>query len=212
MAHIEHREDKGSMAQVNSEGQQNQPSQEFAVAAAESLQARQRRRIAQLEEKLEILEAGQRSNHYMAQGRAIRRIVALFDNVEDLVTENDRRYDLTGDEEANVDQDQLQVGYITLTLTLPWFHKKGVEMEYDEYSHMMKMGADGARGDDTSKLKALVSEWVNREFKPDHPVDPDDKHSRGFTNDACGRLLCLAVMTGVHSMSKGATKTTRTRS
>ncbi|KAG2082405.1 hypothetical protein BD769DRAFT_1376428, partial [Suillus cothurnatus] len=23
-------------------------------------------------------------------------------------------------------------------------------------------------------------------------VDPDDKHSRGFINDACGRLLCLA--------------------
>ncbi|KAG0695472.1 hypothetical protein DFH29DRAFT_773781, partial [Suillus ampliporus] len=53
-------------------------------------------------------------------------------------------------------------------------------------------GADCARGDDTSKLKALVSEWVNREFKPDHPVNPDDKHSRGFTNDACGRLLCPA--------------------
>ncbi|KAG1807379.1 hypothetical protein EV424DRAFT_1329609, partial [Suillus variegatus] len=45
-------------------------------------------------------------------------------------------------------------------------------------------------GDDTSKLKVLVSEWVNHEFKPNPPVDPDDKHLRGFTNDACGRLLC----------------------
>jgi len=40
--------------------------------------------------------------------------------------------------------------------------------------------ADGARGDDTSKLKALVSDWVNCEFKPNLPIDPNDKHSRGF--------------------------------
>ncbi|KAG2095696.1 uncharacterized protein F5147DRAFT_717834 [Suillus discolor] len=201
MEHMEHQEDEGSTAQLNSEGQQGEPSQEFTAAAAASLQARQRRRIAQLEEKLEVLEAGRalkerQSNQYMAQGRAIRRVVSLFDNVEDLVTENDRRYELTGgDEEVNVDQDRLQVGYVTLTNTLPWFHKKAVEMEYDEYVHMIKMlrqGADGARGDDTSKLKTLVSEWVNQEFKPEPPVDPDDKHSRGFINDACGRLLCPA--------------------
>lgn len=42
-------------------------------------------------------------NQYMAQGRAIRRVVALFDNIEDLVTENDRRHELTGDEETNVE-------------------------------------------------------------------------------------------------------------
>lgn len=39
----------------------------------------------------------------MAQGRAIRRIVALFDNVEDLVAENDRRYDEDGDQEYTVE-------------------------------------------------------------------------------------------------------------
>jgi hypothetical protein len=38
----------------------------------------------------------------MAQGRAIRRVVALFDNVEDLVTENDRRYE-DDDEDTNVE-------------------------------------------------------------------------------------------------------------
>jgi hypothetical protein len=39
----------------------------------------------------------------MAQGRAIRRVISLFDNVEDLVTENDRRYDLNDDEETTVE-------------------------------------------------------------------------------------------------------------
>ncbi|KAG2126956.1 hypothetical protein DEU56DRAFT_742666, partial [Suillus clintonianus] len=75
----------------------------------------------------------------------------------------------------------------------------------------LRLGADSARGDDTSKLKTLVSEWVNREFKSDPPVDPHDKYSRGFINDACGRLLCPseldwndpAVRTGIRDRSEG---------
>ncbi|KAG1787458.1 uncharacterized protein HD556DRAFT_1246826 [Suillus plorans] len=150
---------------------------------------------------------------YVAKGRAIRRVVALFDSIEDLVAENDRRYEIE-DQETTIEQDRLQIGYTTLTKTLPWFYKKGSEMEYEEYMHMLKMlrqGADGARGDDTSKLKTLVSEWINREFKPDFPVDQDDKHSRGFTHDVCGRLLCPAeldwnnpeVRAGIRNRSDG---------
>ncbi|KAG1887866.1 hypothetical protein F4604DRAFT_1570638 [Suillus subluteus] len=225
MADIEHQEDEGRVLQT--EGQPDEPSHESTPAEAASLQARQRHRIAHLEEKLEALEAGcaskeRQSNYYLAEGRAIRCVITLFDNVEDLVTENDRRYDLNDDEESNVEQvfhpssyqDQLQVGYIALTHTLLWFHKKGVEMEYDEYAHMMKtlqQGADSARGDNTSKLKTLVAEWVNREFKPVDPVDPDDKHSCGFINNACGKLLCPAefdwnnpiVKAGIQDHSEG---------
>jgi hypothetical protein len=94
----------------------------------------------------------------MAQGRALRRVVALFDNVEDLVAENDRRYDDSQeDQDATLEyvffftfeswmmpisasrQDRLQVGYVVLTQTLPWFHKKGCALEYDDYLHMIKM-------------------------------------------------------------------------
>lgn len=188
--------------------------------AANYVQARQRRRIAQLEQQLETLEAGRAAkekqiNYYMAQGRALRRVVALFDNIENLVAENDRRSDdEQRDQDTTLEQDRLQVGYVVLTQTLPWFHKKGCELEYDDYLHMMKMlrqGADGARGDDTSKLKTLVSEWVNRDFKPDPPVDPEDKHSRGFTNNVCGMLLCPAeldwndpaVRAGIRDRSEG---------
>ncbi|KAG1798921.1 uncharacterized protein HD556DRAFT_1231960 [Suillus plorans] len=188
--------------------------------AANYVQARQRRRIAQLEQQLETLEAGRAAkekqiNYYMAQGRALRRVVTLFDNIENLVAENDRRSDdEQRDQDTTLEQDQLQVGYVVLTQTLPWFHKKGCELEYDDYLHMMKMlrqGADGARGDDTSKLKTLVSEWVNRDFKPDPPVDPEDKHSRGFTNNVCGMLLCPAeldwndpaVRAGIRDRSEG---------
>ncbi|KAG2082779.1 uncharacterized protein F5147DRAFT_590267 [Suillus discolor] len=203
----------------NSEGlgsvehQQAEASHNQAVISA---QARQRRRIAQLEEKLLALKSGcaakeRQTNYYVAQGRAIRCMVALFNSLEDLVAENDRRYDVEEDAETTTDQDRLQIGYITFTNTLRWFFKKATELEYEEYAQMLKMvhlhyvndhltftelcfqlrqGADAAQGDDTSKLKVLVSEWVNCEFKPDPLVDPDDKHSCGFTNDACGRLLC----------------------
>ncbi|KAG1761735.1 hypothetical protein EDD22DRAFT_779319 [Suillus occidentalis] len=185
--------------------------------------ARQRRRIAQLEEKLEALESGRaakerQTNYFVARGRAVRRIVTLFDNIEDLVNENDRRYH-NDDEDHTLEmhsQDRLQIGYATLTKTLPWFHKKGAEMEYDEYLHMLKMlrqGADGARGDDTSKLKSLVAEWANRDLKPTPPqaIDPDDKHCRGFAHDICGKLLCpaeldwdnLDVRTGIRDRSEG---------
>ncbi|KAG1816041.1 uncharacterized protein BJ212DRAFT_1209287, partial [Suillus subaureus] len=54
----------------------------------------------------------------------------------------------------------------------------------------LRQGADGTQGDDTLKLKTLVSDWVNLAFKPTPPVNPDDKHCHGFINDACGRLLC----------------------
>ncbi|KAG2139419.1 hypothetical protein BD769DRAFT_1384385 [Suillus cothurnatus] len=140
-----------------------QPSSEPLQAQLAFVQARQRRRIAELEEKLVTLESG----------RAAKE------------SKNDRRYNIE-DEETSLEQDRLQAGYVTLMGTLPWFYKKSSDMDYDDYVHMLKMlrqGADSARGDDTSKLKALVSEWVNRELKPDPLIDMDDKHTCGFIND-----------------------------
>ncbi|KAG1767784.1 hypothetical protein EDD22DRAFT_949841 [Suillus occidentalis] len=186
---------------------QNEPSttnahSRHSMVQATSVEARQRRRIAQLEEKLEALESGRavkekQANYYVAQGRAIRRVVTLFDNVEDLIAKNDRRHE-DDNEDHTLDQDRLQIGYITLSNTLLWLCRKASEMEYDEYAHMLKLlrqGADSARGDDTSKLKALVAKWVNREFKPDSPLDSNDKHTRGFSNNA--------VRAGIRDCSEG---------
>ncbi|KAG1815365.1 hypothetical protein EV424DRAFT_1541073 [Suillus variegatus] len=182
-------------------------------------EARQRRKIAELESKLVVLELGRvvkerQSNYYLAQGRGLRRIVALFDSIKDLVNENDRRYDDDSDEDATIDQDRLQTGYYILTRTLPWFLKNSSDIDHDDYMRMLKalrQGADGARGDDTAKLKTLISDWVNRELKPNPPVDSDDKNYRGFTSDACGRLLCPAeldwnspaVKAGIRDRSEG---------
>ncbi|KAG1739424.1 uncharacterized protein EDB91DRAFT_1053836 [Suillus paluster] len=217
-SHVEDQQDAGSPS--HPKDRQDEGSLQQQSEATTSVQARQKRRIAQLEEQLETLTAGRavkekQTNYYMSQGQALRRVVTLFDNVEDLVAKNNRRCDEEQqDEDATLEQDRMQIGYVALTQTLPWFHKKGCELDYDKYSHMIKtlrQGADGAQGDDTSKLKTLISEWINHEFKPDPPVDPEDKHSRGFTNNACDRLLCPAeidwnnpaVRAGIRDRSEG---------
>ncbi|KAG2108995.1 uncharacterized protein F5147DRAFT_773330 [Suillus discolor] len=186
-----------------------QPAAASSIAVPTSENARQQRRIADLEEKLQVLEAGQ----------------AVKKSIEDLISENDRRCNNDDDDNVTVEsifyffrltrvtyrfvdsQDHLQLGYIVLNNVLPWFHRKASDMEYDDYTHMLKMlrqGADGARGDDTSKLKSLVPEWVNHDFKPDPPVDPKDKFCRGFTNDTCGRLLCPSdVRAGIRDRVDG---------
>ncbi|KAG1789970.1 uncharacterized protein HD556DRAFT_1242993 [Suillus plorans] len=182
----------------------SQTSVASSMAVPTSDSARQRRKIAELEEKLQVLESGhavkqRETNYFMSQGRAIRRIVALFDSIEDMIAENDRRCDLESDddnltlESFGISQDRLQFSYIILNNSLPWFHRKVSDMEYNDYMHMLKKlrhGADSARGDDTSKLKTLIPDWVNREWRPDPPVDLEDKHCRGFAHDTCGRLLC----------------------
>ncbi|KAG1742955.1 hypothetical protein EDD22DRAFT_958866 [Suillus occidentalis] len=156
-------QDQGSPSQIDLENVQGKGSHQLEMSnpILQSSSAR----IAQLE-KLDVLELGRavrekQMNYYVAQGRVVRRVIFLFDNIEDLVAENDRWYEVDEDADHTLDQDWLQVGYITLTHTLWWFYQKGSQMEYDDYAQMLKMGADSTRGDDTSKLKALVSEWVN---------------------------------------------------
>ncbi|KAG1846724.1 hypothetical protein C8R48DRAFT_616215 [Suillus tomentosus] len=168
-----------------------------------STNARAKRRIAALEEELETLrqERGtkqRKTTYYVAQGRAIRRMVVLYSSLEDLIAENDRRYEslrLTDDSQATLEQDRMQSGYIELARTLPWLHEKLGQLEHEECENMLKKlkkGADAARGDDTSSLKELVAAWVNQEFRPSPLIKPDDKHSRGFASDVCGKLLCPA--------------------
>ncbi|KAG0699684.1 hypothetical protein DFH29DRAFT_877165 [Suillus ampliporus] len=219
----------GGASVIDSENQQNnnglQRPPEPSQAQSAFLQAWQRRKIAELEEKLETLESGRaererQTNYYLAQGRGIRRVITLFDSIEDLVTKNDRRFDdnLNDEDTATFDQERLHTGYYILTKTLPWFLKKSSDMEYDDYARMVKMlrqGADGARGDDMSKLKTLVANWVNHELKPNPLVNPDDKHSRRFINDTCGKLLCPAELdwnspvtkAGIRDHSQGHTMT-----
>ncbi|KAG2089832.1 hypothetical protein BD769DRAFT_1679833 [Suillus cothurnatus] len=143
--------------------------------------ARAKRRIATLMEEVENLKQDRaikqrKTTYYVSQGRAIRRLVALYTPTEDLIAENDRRCE-THDRDFNTtqEQDRLQRGYIELAKALPWFHDKLASLDHEESEHMLrqlKRGADSARGDDTATLKEL--------------------HRRGFVSDICGKLLCPA--------------------
>lgn len=42
--------------------------------------------------------SNRQTNYYLAQGRGLRHVVTLFDSIEDLVAENDQRYDDDGDD------------------------------------------------------------------------------------------------------------------
>ncbi|KAG1784686.1 uncharacterized protein HD556DRAFT_1250963 [Suillus plorans] len=173
------------------------PDQSGAVPT--STEARAKRRIAALEEELHMMkqERGtkqRKTTYYIAQGRAIRRMVVLYTSLEDLIAENDRRYEEQL-EPSTPEQDRLQHGYIALSQILPWLHEKLAELDIDDTEDMLKKlkkGADAARGDDTSTLKDLVATWVNQDFRPSRLLKSDEKQSRGFTHDVSGMLLCPA--------------------
>ncbi|KAG2103166.1 hypothetical protein BD769DRAFT_1323713, partial [Suillus cothurnatus] len=167
--------------------------------------ARAKHHIAALEEELNTLrqEKGtkqRKTTYYVAQGRAIRHMVALYTSLEDLIAENDRRCEDKDDSEANtstyiVGLYHLQRGYIALMQALPWLHDKLTHLDINDAEDMLKkvsVISSKAFCDDTSTLKDLVASWVNQDFWPSHLLKSDDKHSRGFFHDICGKLLCPA--------------------
>ncbi|KAG2738803.1 hypothetical protein P692DRAFT_20758098, partial [Suillus brevipes Sb2] len=139
---------------------------DLSGAVPTSAEARAKRRIAALEEELEIAkqERGtkqRKTTYFVSQGRVIRRMVALYISLEDLIAENDRRCE-EGWEGSTADQNRLQRGYIAMAQCLPWIHEKLAELDPDDAEDMlkkMKRGADAARGDDTSTLKDLIAAW-----------------------------------------------------
>ncbi|KAG1773003.1 hypothetical protein EDD22DRAFT_767463 [Suillus occidentalis] len=198
-----------SHSQSSSEHDLNETHPNFNIpdlsgAVPTTSEASAKRRIATLEEELQTMrqEKGtkqRKTTYYVAQGRAIRRTTVLYTSLEDLIAENDRRYEVNeveGEVEGStVEQDRLQRGYVTLAQTLPWLHRKLAVLDVEECEDMLKKlkrGADAARGDDTSTLKDLIAAWINQDFRDSPLLRADDKHSRGFAHDICGKLLCPA--------------------
>ncbi|KAG1827384.1 uncharacterized protein BJ212DRAFT_1294674 [Suillus subaureus] len=169
--------------------------------------ARAKQKIATLMEEVELLKQDKatkqcrKTTYYVSQGQAIHHMVVLYTPIEDLVAENDRQC-----EESDMDCTK---DYIELAKTLPWFHDKLASFDHEESEDMLKklkQGVDSAHGDDTGTLKELVASWVNIECHPTPLIRTNDKHHRGFTSDACGKLLCpaewcwddLVVRAGIH--------------
>ncbi|KAG2737703.1 hypothetical protein P692DRAFT_201732753 [Suillus brevipes Sb2] len=177
---------------------------DLSGAVPTSSDARAKRRIAALEEELQMMKREGRhkqrkTTYYVAQGRAIRRMVVLYSSLEDLIAENDRRYEEGLEdglvERTSPEQNRLQSGYVAFAQALPWVHAKLGTLDVDDCEDMLKKlkrGADAARGDDTSTLKDLVAAWINQDFRPSSLLVSQDKQLRGFAHDICGKLLCPA--------------------
>ncbi|KAG1828301.1 hypothetical protein EV424DRAFT_1318616, partial [Suillus variegatus] len=55
----------------------------------------------------------------------------------------------------------------------------------------LNKGADGARADDTTRLKVTIASWLMQATPPPNPViHGQSKMGCGFNNDATGRLIC----------------------
>ncbi|KAG1779364.1 hypothetical protein EV702DRAFT_1195327 [Suillus placidus] len=167
-----------------------------------SPRARAKQQIASLTSEVEMLKqdkATKKRNiiYYVSQGRAICHMVDLYTPIEDLIAENDRRCEEENNRDTTPEQDRLQCGYIELAKALSWVHDKLAGFDHEKTEDMLrklKRGVDSARGDDTGTLKDLIASWVNMECCPTPLIRTDDKHHRGFTSDACGKLLCPAEL------------------
>ncbi|KAG1759764.1 hypothetical protein EDD22DRAFT_782140, partial [Suillus occidentalis] len=134
------------------------------------------------------------------EGRVIRRLVCLTERVEDLITEFDRRVTLgiELDDDASLndpEDDRRYRSYKKLVTWCPSIRKliqlvvENSELSY-VYSKLNK-GADGARADDTTRLKVTVASWLMQQNPPPNPViQGQNKICRGFNNNATGRLIC----------------------
>ncbi|KAG0694654.1 hypothetical protein DFH29DRAFT_1006133 [Suillus ampliporus] len=165
--------------------------------------ARAKQCIVALEQELETIRSSKRSklqaNSNMHKGRCIRRLVSLFDSLEDLVGENDRREELmqlldSQDElVTNRDEDRIFSSFNELLRCLPWLRKK-LFSDVEELNSILKelrKGTDSARGDDTANLKHAVVSWLMELFHPlDPPLHTTIKDDCGFIHNTTGMLLC----------------------
>lgn len=59
------------------------------------------------------------------------------------------------------------------------------------YGTQLEARADTARGDDISKIKSSVAEWLNASpYNCDPPLSFHERKGRGFDNKVTGRALC----------------------
>ncbi|EGO24016.1 hypothetical protein SERLADRAFT_439322 [Serpula lacrymans var. lacrymans S7.9] len=165
-----------------------------------------KRYIAMLEDELEKLHSGLKckiesnGDCYINQGRAIQCLVSLFESINNIVGEQDRRA-MLDDDESSIEQSILPMK--TIKLSDPKFTTKDQNALFQK----LRKGADGAQGDDVGNLKSIIVSWIAEIFSvADLTLDASDKSSCGFANDHTGHLLCpieydwsdSKVKTGIH--------------
>ncbi|KAJ7934816.1 hypothetical protein B0H13DRAFT_2305276 [Mycena leptocephala] len=165
-------------------------------------EARLKRRIAELEGQLASTNKVARptvEKSYKTMGRAICKVVSLFDPIQALVGEYDRRQELEDKREEEGDdtpvshtleQNRLYRGFQELQRYVPAIKQALVSFDPTEldamYSKLQK-GATGAHGDDVSSVRAAMAGFVGKGAKD--PLVPSSRANRGLESAVTGPLL-----------------------
>ncbi|RXW12626.1 hypothetical protein EST38_g13229 [Candolleomyces aberdarensis] len=152
-------------------------------------------------------------------GRGIRRIVDLFEDVEDIVRHADEyevaEDNVSSDEESadgDLDDDSRREereereerrqerrvrkrahrSVEILSQLIPKFREKIDNAEPEElvpWYKDLQSGGNNARSDDIHKLTPKVADWVNLAEEPTPLIHPASRENRGLQHDLCGKLL-----------------------
>ncbi|KAN0091433.1 hypothetical protein V8E55_004999 [Tylopilus felleus] len=153
--------------------------------------SRHKHHIQELEDEIKELHSGQEaknSANNVNKGRALQRVVSLFDNLTNLVHEYDRRAEIAdqgldddprGPFPHSPDQEHLYRGFQELLDFFPWIKSKLMNCEAAELERIFKdlrKGGDSARGDDAVALKKEVVNWLADLYAPIlPPISPSLK-------------------------------------
>ncbi|KAJ6448152.1 hypothetical protein C8R45DRAFT_1134461 [Mycena sanguinolenta] len=161
--------------------------------AQQETQARLKRRIAELEAEVAAQRTQSQprsSKTYMTMGRAIKKTVSLFDPIEAMVSEYDRRQELeeTREEEGDDtpithtdEQNRLYHGFQELRIFIPAIKSALHNMDPTELSSMysqLQKGSSGAFGDDINSIRAAMADFLNYPGAKD-PLVASSRKNRG---------------------------------
>ncbi|KAJ7131817.1 hypothetical protein C8R43DRAFT_1133490 [Mycena crocata] len=172
--------------------------------------ARYKRRITELEETIKkalgkTATATNEPRPWTFLGRPVCKVVAAFDQVEDLIGEDDRRANVEearttgnevhGEEETpTLSENLLMNGYKELLRFIVPLRKVLADGDEDLLASVlasMRVGARNARSDDTKNIRAAIVPWLNLVIPSIDPaLDPDSRDNRGLYHDDLGALLC----------------------
>ncbi|KAJ7927900.1 hypothetical protein B0H13DRAFT_2312076 [Mycena leptocephala] len=165
-------------------------------------EARLKRRIAELEAQVASTSTVAKptvEKSYKTMGRAIPKVVSLFDPIQALVGEYDRRQELEdkreeeGDDapvEHTLEQNRLFRGFQELQRYIPAIKQALVNFhptELDAMYSKLQTGASGAHGDDVSSVRAAMAGFVGKGAKD--PLIATSRANRGLESEVTGPLL-----------------------
>ncbi|KAL6306019.1 hypothetical protein BKA93DRAFT_748672 [Sparassis latifolia] len=183
------------------------PSPDAAGDAPKSTDGRLKRRIAALQLENDHLKqrfrpANQVQVSACTAARSMRRVVSMFDPVESLVAESDRRRMVAEgdgleveDMKMSADQsDRMMRGHDELVRWFPEIAQSFERAEPEELADLyrqIRTGSDRGRGTDANKLKGPIISWLDEVYgtRVMPRLSEEHKEDRGLNHNATARML-----------------------